>query len=204
MGSLLKSKIVKCTIAIFVFAMLAILGCYGIVSINAGDKTFDDVEKIPHRSTGLLLGTSPITPYGGHNYYFDARVEAAATLYHAGKVDQIIASGGDYSYRSNGCNELVAMRDSLVARGVPAGAILLDYNGLRTINSIENAKDVYRCDSITLISQNYHNERAIWLAEHEGINAIAYDAHTPERVSKRIKNYGREFLARVKMFIDLL
>jgi SanA protein len=87
---------------------------------------------------------------------------------------------------------------------VPEDIIIYDYAGLRTINSIINAKEVYGLDSVTIISQNYHNERAIWIAEHYDLDAIAYDAHTPTILNKRIKNYGREFLARVKMFLDLI
>ena len=197
-------KFIKYIIIASIFLAFVIVGCYSIVSINADGKTFDNVNDIPHRKIGLLLGTSPITPYGGHNYYFDARMKATATLYHAGKIDKIIVSGGDYTHQTNGCNEPIAMRDSLVARGVPEDIIIYDYAGLRTINSIINAKEVYGLDSVTIISQNYHNERAIWIAEHYDLNAIAYDAHTPTILNKRIKNYGREFLARVKMFLDLI
>ena len=159
---------------------------------------------IPQNKVGLLLGTSPVTPQGEHNYYFDNRIYATVELYEQGKIKQIIASGGDYSNRENGCNELTAMRDSLVARGVPDSVITLDYQGLRTLNSVVKAKDIYNLDSVTIISQKYHNERAIWLAGHYGIHAIAYNASTPNITDKRIKNISREFLARVKMFLDVL
>lgn len=150
-----------------------------------------------------MLGTSPITPQGEHNYYFDNRIYATVELYKQGKIKQIIASGGDYSAQ-NGCNELIAMRDSLVAHGVPYSVITLDYKGLRTINSIVNVKTDYDLDSLIIISQKYHNERAIWLAEHYGLHAIAYNATTPDITTKKIKNTLREFLARVKIFLDIL
>lgn len=88
-------------------------------------------------------------------------------------VSYIIASGGDYSDRENGCDELTAMRDSLTVYGIPDSVITLDYQGLRTLNSIVKAKYIYKFDSLTIISQKYHNERAIWLAEHYGLHAIA-------------------------------
>lgn len=178
--------------------------CYLIVSVNAKDKTFNLIDNIPQNKVGLLLGTSPVTPQGGHNYYFDNRIYATVELYEQGKIKQIIASGGDYSNRENGCNELTAMKDSLVAHGVPAGVITLDYQGLRTFNSIVKAKEIYNLDSLTVISQKYHNERAIWLAEHYGIHAVAYNTPTPDIIDKRIKNISREFLARVKMFLDVI
>lgn len=183
---------------------IAVIACYAIISINANDKTYDSINSTPYNKVGLLLGTSPITPQGEHNYYFDNRIQATAEIYHNGRIGNIIASGGDYSDRENGCNELTAMRDSLMALGVPDSVITLDYQGIRTLNSIVKAKAVYGLDSLTIISQKYHNERAIWLAEHYGLNAIAYNAPTPDITNKRIKNISREFLARVKMFLDIL
>lgn len=188
-----------------IFTLFSVIGlCYLVVSVNANDKTFNLIDNIPQNKVGLLLGTSPITPQGGHNYYFDNRIYATVELYEQGKIEQIIASGGDYSNRENGCNELTAMRDSLVAQGVPDSVITLDYQGLRTFNSIVKAKEIYNLDSLTVISQKYHNERAIWLAEHYGIHAVAYNAPTPDIIDKRIKNISRVFLARVKMFLDVI
>lgn len=195
-----RKRLIRLLIIAIVLMVVAIIGCYVTVSINAYGKTYDKIEVIPYNKVGLLLGTSPITRQGGHNYYFDYRIKTTAELYHSGKIKRIIASGGDYSDSENGCNELSAMRDSLVVHGVPDSVITLDYQGTRTINSIVKAKTVYGLDSITIISQKYHNERAIWLAELYGLHAIAYNAPMG---TKKIKNISREFLARVKMFIDL-
>lgn len=180
--------------------LIIILSCYQLVSINAKGKTFNDVQNIPYNEIGLLLGTSPITSKGEHNYYFDERIEATAILYHSGKVKRIVASGGDYS-RNGGCNELIAMRDSLIKWGVPDNSISLDYQGTRTLHSIVKLKDM---GSITIISQKYHNERAIYLAEHYGLQAVAYNAAMPNITKKKIRNISREFLARIKLFIDLV
>lgn len=199
-----KKKIIRLSIIAMALMAIAVIGCYFVVSANANGKNYDTSEDIPYNKVGLLLGTSPITPQGEHNYYFDNRIEATAELYHNGKISHIIASGGNYSDKENGCDELTAMRDSLVAHGVPDSIITLDYQGIRTLNSIVKAKAVYGLDCITIISQKYHNERAIWLAEHYGLHAIAYNAPTPDITDKRIKNISREFLARVKMFLDLV
>lgn len=135
--------------------ILVIIACHYIVVWNASGKTYDNVEEIPHNKVGLLLATSPITPGGAHNYYFENRIKAADELYKVGKIDFIIASGGDYTRsQKNGCDEPAAIRDSLIARGIPDERIILDYEGLRTLNSIAKAKQVYDLDSLTLISQN--------------------------------------------------
>lgn len=92
--------------------LLVIIVCYYIVVVNASGKTYDNVEEIPHNKVGLLLATSPITPGGAHNYYFENRIKAADELYKAGKIDFIIASGGDYTQsQKNGCDEPEAIRD---------------------------------------------------------------------------------------------
>ena len=93
------------------------------------------------------------------------------------------------------------MRDSLVKWGVPDNLISLDYQGTRTLHSIVKLKDM---GSITIISQKYHNERTIYLAEHYGLQAVGYNAAMPNITKKKIRNISREFLARVKLFMDFM
>ncbi len=90
--------------------------------------------------------------------------------------------------------------DSLVARGVPADRIILDYEGTTTRNSIYKAGQIYDLDSFTIISQKDHNERAIFLAGLCQIKAVGYNAAPSHIRRNRIKNTLREYLARVKMF----
>lgn len=196
-----KKWIVAAVIAAVMAVFIVILVCDGLVRSYAGDKTFDTVEAIPHCKVGLLLGTAPITPEGEHNYYFDYRIEAAARLFQAGKIDYILVSGDNHD---RDYDEPTCMRDSLVAHGVPADRIVLDYAGFRTLDSIVRAKKIFGQDSLTIISQKFHNERAIYLAKSSGISTLGYNARDVSRWSKYIKIHGREYLARVKMFLDLL
>lgn len=181
--------------------VLLVVGCNLIVALKTSGMTFDSVSEVPHNRTGLLLATSPITPAGAHNFYFDNRIKAADELYKAGKIDYIIASGGDYTKtQAIGCDEPKAILDSLVARGIPAERIILDYEGTTTRNSIYKARQVYDLDSVTVISQKDHNERAIYLADLCQIKAVGYNAAPSHIRHSRIKNALREYLARVKMF----
>ena len=174
--------------------------CDILVRINAKDYIHDRVEDIPHNKTGLLLGTAPFTPSGEHNYYFDYRIEAASALFHAGKVDYLLVSGDNHVKEYD---EATCMRDSLMAHGVPESRIVLDYAGFRTLDSVVRAKEIFGQDSITVISQQFHNERALYLAHHSDIHAVAFNARDVMRTSKWLKIHTREFLARTKMFIDL-
>lgn len=204
-----KNKILKriilFAIVIAVAVVVVIVSCHLSVVRNASGRTYDSMDSIPHNRVGLLLATSPITPGGVRNFYFDNRIKAAEDLLKAGKVDFIIASGGDYTKDHKfGCDEPAAIRDSLVARGIFEERIILDYEGTRTLNSIVKAKEVYGLDDITVISQKYHNERAIYLADKYGLHAIGYNAKPSHIRQNRIKNTIREYFARPKMFIDLI
>lgn len=179
--------------------------CDVTVSRNASGKTYDNVDSIPHRKVGMILGTSPVSSWNGlRNYYFDHRIKTGSELYKAGKVDWLVVSGGDYRNTENGYDEPVAMRDSLMKMGVDSTRIILDYDGTRTLNSIAKMRDVYCQDSITIVSQKYHNERALYQAKHLGIDAIGFNAKTPGRRISWWRNRGREVLARVKLFIDVV
>lgn len=197
----------KITLAFGILALIligVILVCDRMVDRAAKDRLYDDVEDVPHRKIGLVLGTSPISTWNGRrNYYFDHRIKAAADLYNTGKVDWLVVSGGDYRNSENGYDEPVAMRDSLIKQGVDSIRIVLDYDGTRTLNSVAKMRDVYHQDSIIIISQEYHNERALYQAKHLGIDAIGYNAKTPGRRTSWWRNRGREVLARVKLFIDI-
>lgn len=197
-----KKRIVASIIICLGIVVLILFGCYTSVFINALGRTYDKVEDIPTHEYGLLLGTSPFTAQGARNYYFENRIKSAAELYKAGKIKQIIVSGGDYT-RTLGYDEPRAMTDSLVAHGVPFNAIVRDYEGTRTLRSIVKAKETYHLDSVILISQKYHNERAIAQADKYGLKAVGYNAPHSHIKRNRLKNVLREFPARVKLYFDL-
>ena len=181
--------------------LAVILLCNVGVIWNAGGRTYDKIEDIPNAEMGLVLGTSPITPQGSHNVSFDNRIKAANELYRRGKVKKLVVSGGDYSSTEKfGCDEPKAMKDSLMAHGVRPEDIFLDYDGTTTIRSLAKLKSYYgNKDTVTIISQGYHNLRALAMADRLGLPAIAFNAAVPENISHEIKNCAREALARVKM-----
>ena len=205
----MKKKIVKMlawTIVVVTIVCLALmLICNQIVVNNAEGKCFPDIDSIKYNNVGLLLGTTPQARFDRiTNYFFIYRIDAAEQLYKAGKIEKILISGDDNSL--DGVNETECMRDSLVARGIPTNAIILDGKGYRTISSVINANKVYGLKSFTIISQEFHNERAIYQAEHLGLdvkNLQAYNAKDPKSRRAYLTTI-REYLARVKMFMDLI
>lgn len=194
---------VSCIMTIVCLALLLV--CNKIVVNNADGKAFSDINSIKYNKVGLLLGTTPqarITKV--KNYFFIYRLDAAEQLYKAGKIEKILISGDENSL--DGINEPECMRDSLVARGLPASDIILDGKGYRTICSVVNANKVFGLKSFTIISQEFHNERALYQAEHLGLdveNLQAFNAKMPKSRRAYLTSI-REYFARVKLFLDLL
>ena len=193
-------KMLWSLLAVLVIAVVVAFVCDMLIARNADEKCFTDVQQIPKNHVAVVLGTSPLYKNGMENLFFTYRIQAAAELYKAGKVDFLILSG-DNNKREY--NEPEEMKKALIQQGVPEQAIFLDYAGFRTLDSMVRAKEVFQQESITIISQRFHNERAIYLAEHAGLKAVALDAKdVPGHHGLKVRL--REYLARVKMFIDLL
>ena len=199
-------KIVQWGVTVFVIlCIILMLICNQIVVNNAKGKVFSEIDSIKYNKVGLLLGTTPQARIGRiTNYFFVYRIDATERLYKARKIEKILISGDEHSL--DGVNEPECMRDSLVARGVPASAIILDGKGYRTICSVINANKVFGLNSFTVISQKFHNERAIYQAEHLGLdveNIQAYNAEDPKSRRAYLTTI-REYFARVKMSWDIL
>ncbi|MCB0734627.1 MAG: YdcF family protein [Flavobacteriales bacterium] len=170
------------------------------VSNQAYDATYNQLDHLPANRVGLLLGTSKYGSGGHVNSYYRNRLKAAFELYTSGKVEYILVSGDNGSIYYD---EPTTMKKDLVRMGIPEDHIYLDYAGFRTLDSVVRSKVIFGQTSITIISQRFHNERALVLARMNGINAVAYNA--PD-VGFRfgLKTQLREKLARVKLIIDLV
>ena len=160
---------------------------------------YEQLSEVPHRHAALLLGTSSNLRDGRPNLFFRYRIDAATALLHAGKVDKILVSGDN---RHASYNEPQMMRRALLSRGVPDSLIVLDYAGFRTLDSVVRAKEVFGQSSFIVVSQRFHNERAVFIAGKHGIDAIGFNAADVRSLSG-LKTRLREQLARVKVFVDL-
>ena len=180
-----------------------IASCNMIVIYYSKGRIYDNVKNIPYKEVGLLLGTSPTTIKGDVNIYYTYRIDAAVKLYKAKKINKILISGDG---KEKNYDEPKYMKRHLVKRGIPASKIILDKQGLRTFDSVIRAKEVYGYSEFTVISQKFHNERAIFLARHNDIDAIGFNAKdAPNQKGKSAKKMRiRELFAKVKVFTDLI
>lgn len=188
-------------IILFLILLATIVTCNVLVKNAAKGRLFDTVADTPHRDVGLLLGTSPVGRTGKPNQFFLRRIDATVALYEAGKIDRVIISGAK---RGDDYDEPDAMKKALVARGIPDNVLLLDGEGLRTIESVVRTKTVFGENEVLVISQQFHNERALFLAKHYGLNAIAFNAQNTSSRGWRWMMILREYFARVKAVAEVI
>jgi len=171
---------------------------YWIVS-STKQQIYSSTTNIPERKVGLVLGASKLSKRGTANMYFTFRMQAAYELFITKKVKYLLLSGDNHI---KGYDEPSDMREALIKLGVPDSCIVLDYAGFRTLDSVVRCDEVFGEDSITIISQEFHNQRALFIANKNNINAIAYNANDVYK-NYSFKTRLREYFARVKCVLDI-
>ena len=181
------------TIVLFLLAVLASLPVAALwIARDTAHRVYQDAEAIPPRKVGLVLGCA-------RNIYFYHRVNAAHELFKQGKIQHILVSGDNHIATYD---EATAMKDALIQRGIPPNRIVCDYAGFSTMDSVVRAKHVFGQTDITIISQEFHIRRALFIAKRKGLNAIGYCAQDVE-TSIGAPTLLREAFARVKTILDI-
>lgn len=198
MKSFFKRKIVRGLLILLILLVAGIGFCnYWVVS-STKQQMYSDLALVPYRKVGIVLGTNRVWRKE-ENPFFKYRIDAAVALFNAGKIKHIIVSGDNHisSY-----DEPKDMKKELVKAGVPDSCITLDYAGFRTFDSVIRGKEVFGQDSVTIISQEFHNERALFIANYYKMSAVAFNAQdVPDQYS--IDTHLREYFAKCKAVLDL-
>ncbi len=162
----------------------------GFVKIQGGHHTYNNIETIPTKDTALVLGAAAY-PNRLSDILKD-RVDTAIELYQAGKVQKLVMSGGEWEAKD--------MKTYAIQQGVPAEHIIEDPWGLNTLASIENIAKEEK--AITIVSQEYHLPRALFMADSFGMDAVGMSAD--KQIYLNMDDYQkREFLAINKAIVDL-
>lgn len=193
-----RKQLIK-TLTVLAIAGLATLFITNkLVADAAAGKLYSSPAALPFNKTGLLLGTARLTANGKRNLFYSKRIDAAIELFRAQKIKYIIISGdnsrADY-------NEPEDMRRDLVNAGIDSSVIFLDYAGFRTFDSVKRLKEIFDQDSVTVISQKFHNERALYIASRLGITAVGYNAADVNNAAG-VRTWIREKFARTKVILD--
>lgn len=195
----LVSRLIRWTTALLVLVLMTIILSDAWIENNAKGRLYTDVEAIPKQKVGLILGTSKWSKRG-ENLFYSNRVKAAVALYNAGKVDYLLISGDNATTKYN---EPKMIREDLLKNAVPDNRIVLDYAGFRTLDSVVRSKEVFGQTEVTIISQQFHIERALFIADNKDLGAIGFNARNVGGEGGMMVKI-RERLARVKMMLDLL
>lgn len=193
------AKILLACLVLLLALIAMLLGYSEWIVSDARHYTHDKVDEVPYNRVAVVLGTSKYLSGGGPNHYFKYRIKAAAELYNNAKVDFIIVSGDNATVQYN---EPRQMRRALIKAGIPASAIYMDFAGFRTLDSVVRAREVFGQDRFTVVSQGFHNERAIFIARHFGIDAVGFNAEDPSAY-QGIRTRVREVFARLMGLLDL-
>lgn len=180
-------------------AGVVVLGINVYVS-KEGAPIYSTVKEVPAKKAALLLGTSKYIAKGKKNYFYTYRIEAAAALWRAGKIKAIVVSGDN---ASKYYDETTRMYNDLIKAGVPAQYIAKDYAGYRTLDSVMRAEAIFDLEDYIIISQEFHLERALFLAHAKGQKAIGFKAKDIAGTPAAYRMQTREFLAKTKAFLDV-
>jgi SanA protein len=189
----------KAAAALGVLAVLSTVFCNLLITTSTSTRVYTDASALPSSDVGLVLGSGPPGHPGYFNPHFKARTEAAAYLYRIGKVKHLLLSGDN---SRPGYNEPADMKEALLKMGVPANALTLDYAGLRTLDSVARAREVFGLNKLTIITDDFHTSRAVFLARHFGVDAVAY-CPEPVPIQWSAEARVREIAARVRAVADV-
>lgn len=191
--------LLKLFIGIIIALAVFVIACNIWVISSTKKQVFQQFSELPAKKVALVLGTSKKVASGEPNSFFENRMQAAADLFHKGKIEHLIVSGDN---GSKYYNEPADMKKALIARGVPEEAISLDYAGFRTLDSVLRCSKVFNQKEVIIITQEFHAYRALFISNYYDMKAVAFLAKDVP-VYSATKVTIREFLARPKAVIDL-
>lgn len=193
----LKKRVHAILLCSITFTFWVILSNFLII-FSTRNKLYSDIEQLPKMEFGLVLGTSFKLKNNQLNKYFVNRLNSAIELYRNNKIDKIIVSGDNSKVEYD---ETTDMANYLIEKGIPNADIIRDYAGFKTLDSVVRAKKVFNATSLTIISQEFHNERALFIANYYNINAIAFNCPDVQRILSGPPL--REYLAKFGTILDL-
>lgn len=128
------------------------------------------------------------------------RLEGGIELYWSGAAPKLLMSG-DHSREDY--DEVNAMKDYAMDKGVPDQDIFMDHAGFSTYDSLYRARDVFQAGKIIIVTQKYHLYRALYIADCLGLEAMGVNSD-PRTYVGQLYREGRECLARAKDFIQCI
>ena len=184
---------------VFIALIVALALYANLKVISYQEFTRNEIAQLPIEKACLVLGTSKSLKSGEENLFYKYRIMSAKQVYAAGKCSKLVVSGDN---RRNNYNEPDEMKKSLMEQGVPASDIYCDYAGGRTLDSVIRFKRIFGQASGIVISQEFHNARAIYIGRANGISLTGFNAREVDAYNG-FRTKLREIFSRVRAVADV-
>lgn len=189
--------LLKIIIKVFAVIILGVLLLAIVIKIETNKYIYDEIETLPISETAVVPGAS-ILKNGNLSEVLQDRADKAIILYQAGKVSKILVTGDNSTISYN---EVNPVRNYLLIKNIPGKDIFLDHAGFDTYSSMYRARDIFKVNSVIVVTQSFHLPRAVFIARHLGLEATGISADSGHYL---LRNYGRELLANVKAVLNLI
>ncbi len=198
----MKKKLRNIATGCAVAALVAAAGMTGVnlmIYYGYAQYTSDSISRLHPTYCAILLGTSKWVKGGRRNLYYQYRIIAAVELYKSGLCKKIIVSGDNSTMHYN---EPITMRRDLIKMGVNEEDVICDYAGFRTLDSILRFKEIFGQTQGIVVSQKFHNTRAVYIGRAHGIELYGYNAQDVIQHSG-FKTKLREFFSKAMCVLDV-
>ena len=192
-------NIIRFILLLFVLGVIIIWGISIYIQQVTASRIYDDIEMLPSSHTIIVLGAS-VHSDGKLSPILQDRVDTALYLYRKGKAKRFLLSGDN---RADDYDEVNAMRNYLLARGVPEAHIFIDPAGLDTYDSMIRSQKIYEVPDAIVVTQKFHLPRTLFIAQNLDLNYIGFSANSRQYKTESSLVH-REKLANLKAIFELL
>jgi len=162
-------------------ACLFVVGVNGWMIFSTRDAIFSPDETALFHSDCILVLGCGVRSDGKPSHMLQDRLDVAIAAYQKGLAPKLLMSG---DHGREDYDEVNAMKDYAISKGVPSEDIFMDHAGFSTYESMHRARDIFRCERIIIVTQTYHLYRAIHNAKAFGMEAVG--------ISADLRSYARQ------------
>lgn len=185
---------------LFVLALAAPLTISAYVKASTDQYLVSDEAAKELGADCILVLGAGLKPDGTPNHMLRDRLDKGIEMYREGAAPKILLSGdnGQVEY-----DEVNAMKDYVLKAGIPSEDIFMDHAGFSTYESMYRAKDIFLVKKAIVVTQKYHQYRALYMARGLGIESWGITAES-RTYSGQLYRDAREILARDKDFLKMI
>lgn len=187
--------LVKLVLGLLLVAVLVVFGANAYVIGSTSSRIVSADQALSANAECIVVLGASVLPNGSPSDILRDRLDDAAVLYERGAAPKILVSGAS---AEDGYCEAIYMKQYLVEIGVPEDAIVCDYAGYSTYETMYRAHFVFGYDNVIVATQEYHLSRSVYCAQGLGMEAVGVAAGVGHSYENQSYYDTREALSRVK------